>query len=161
LLCTVVLIEGWLQAKGERRPDLHVPELLIEASANIMEKAESMRVSAVRRPVSPWLGDCPSFYRPRREQFTCVPHYFPTCGGMASSAMELTSVLANPALVEASWRVLCSYRSGFEGRRAAVGRPAAVVGRFEGVVDGGPYVVQWPSWRRLVPVFSNSVGMSS
>jgi hypothetical protein len=134
----VVLVEGWLQARGERRPGLQVPEVLIEESANIVEKAEIMRVFTVRRPVSPRLGDCPSFYRPRREQFTCVLHYFPTCGGMASSAMELTTVLANPALVEAPWRVLCSYRSGFEGRRAAVGRPAAVVGRFEGAVDGGP-----------------------
>jgi hypothetical protein len=97
-------------------------------------------VIAVRRPVSPRLGDCPSFYRSRREQFTCVPHYFPTCGGMASSAiaMELTAVLANPAPVEASWCVLCSYRSIFEGGGVAVGRSAAIVGRFEGVVDGGP-----------------------
>jgi hypothetical protein len=37
-----------------------------------------------------------------------------------------------------SWCVLCSHRSGFEGGRVAVGRPAAVVGRFEGAVDGGP-----------------------
>jgi hypothetical protein len=29
-------------------------------------------------------------------------------------------------------------RSGFEGGGVAAGRPAAVVGRFEGVVDGGP-----------------------
>jgi hypothetical protein len=94
-------------------------------------------VIAVRRPLSPWLGDYPSFYRPRREQFTCVSHYFPTCGGMASSAMELTAVLVNPASVEASWCVLCSYMSGFEGRSAAVGRPATVVGRFEGAIDGG------------------------
>jgi hypothetical protein len=50
-----------------------------------------------------------------------MPHYFPTCGGMMSSAMELTAVLANPALVEASWRVLCPYRSGFEGGSVAVG----------------------------------------
>jgi hypothetical protein len=53
-------------------------------------------VIAVRRSVSPRLGDYPFFYRPRREQFTCMPHYFPMCGGMASSAMELTAVLANP-----------------------------------------------------------------
>jgi hypothetical protein len=106
---------GGLQAWWERRPSLQVPEVLIEASANIVEKAESAWVIAVRRPVSSQLGDCPSFYRPRREQFTCVPHYFPTRGSMASSAAELTVVLANPALVEASWRVLCSYMSGFEG----------------------------------------------
>jgi hypothetical protein len=50
-----------------------------------------------------------------------MSHCFPTCGGMASSAMELTAVLANPAPAEASWRVLCSYRSGFEGCGGAVG----------------------------------------
>jgi hypothetical protein len=69
----------------------------------------------------PRLGGCPSFYRPRKEQSTCVPYYFPTCSGMASSAVELTAVLANPAPVEASWCVLCSYRSGFEGVGAVVG----------------------------------------
>jgi hypothetical protein len=93
-------------------------------------------VIAVRRPVSPRPGDCPSFYRPRREQFTCVPHYFPTCGGMESSAMELTAVLANPAPVESLWSVLYSYRSGFEGGGVVVGRPAASAGRFEGAVNG-------------------------
>jgi hypothetical protein len=50
-----------------------------------------------------------------------MPHYFPTCGGMASSVVELTAVLANPTPVEASWCVLCSYRSGFEGGGVAVG----------------------------------------
>jgi hypothetical protein len=129
---------GGLQAWWERSAGLQVPEVLIEASANIMEKAESVCVIAVRRPVSPRLGDFPSFYRPRREQFTCLPHYFPTCGGMTSSAMELTAVLANPAPVEASWRVLCLHRSVFEGGGVVVGCLAAVVGRFKGAVDGEP-----------------------
>jgi hypothetical protein len=57
---------------------------------------------------------------------------------VASSATELTTVLANPAPVEASWRVLYSYRSGFEGGGIVVGLPAAAAGRFEGVVNGGP-----------------------
>jgi hypothetical protein len=83
------------------------------------------------------LGDCPSFYWPRREQFTCVPHYFPTRGDMASSATELTSVLANPAPVGVSWRVLCSYRSGFEGGSVVVGRPAAVRGPIRGCRQRG------------------------
>jgi hypothetical protein len=48
-------------------------------------------------------------------------HYFSMCGGMANSAAELTAVLANPAPFEASWCVLCSYRSGFEGGGVAVG----------------------------------------
>jgi hypothetical protein len=50
--------------------------------------------------------------------------------------MELTAVLANPAPVEASWRVLFLYRSGFEGGSIVVGCLAAVVGRFEGAVNG-------------------------
>jgi hypothetical protein len=50
-----------------------------------------------------------------------MPCYFPTCGGMANSAAELMAVLANPASVEASWCILCSYRSGFEGGGVAVG----------------------------------------
>jgi hypothetical protein len=87
-----------------------------------------MWVTAVRRMASPAAGDCPSFYRPRREQFTCVLHCFPMCGGVASSATELTAVLANPAPVEASWRVLCSYRRGFEGGGVVVGCPAAARG---------------------------------
>jgi hypothetical protein len=66
-----------------------------------------------------------------------VLHYFPTCGGVASSATELTTVLANPAPVGASWRVLCSYRSSFEGGGVVVGCPAAVMGWFEGAVNGG------------------------
>jgi hypothetical protein len=48
--------------------------VLIEASANIMVKAESVQVIAICRPLR--LGDCPSFYRPRRLQFTSMPHYF-------------------------------------------------------------------------------------
>jgi hypothetical protein len=38
----VVLLEGWLQARRERRRGLQVLEVLIEASVNTVEKAESM-----------------------------------------------------------------------------------------------------------------------
>jgi hypothetical protein len=41
---------GGLQTRRERRPGLQVIEVLIEASANIVVKAESVRVIAVRRP---------------------------------------------------------------------------------------------------------------
>jgi hypothetical protein len=40
---------GGLQAWRERRPGLQVSEVLIEASANIVAKAESVRAFAVRR----------------------------------------------------------------------------------------------------------------
>jgi hypothetical protein len=39
---------------------------------------------------------------------------------MANIVEELAAALANPAVVEASWCVLCSYRSGFEGGGVAV-----------------------------------------
>jgi hypothetical protein len=77
---------GGLQAKRESRPGLQVPEVLIEASANIVMNVGIVRVSAVRRPL--WLGDCPSFYRPRMRQFTSVPHYLSTCRGMVYSVVE-------------------------------------------------------------------------
>jgi hypothetical protein len=38
----VVLVEGWLEARRERRLGLQVPEVLIEASASIVEKAETV-----------------------------------------------------------------------------------------------------------------------
>jgi hypothetical protein len=37
-----VLVEGWLQVRWERRLGLQVPEVLIEANANIVEKTESV-----------------------------------------------------------------------------------------------------------------------
>jgi hypothetical protein len=72
--------------------------------------------------------------------------------------MELTAVLANPAPVEASWRVLCSYRSGFEGGGVVVGRPATTAGRFEGVVNGGPVCGIVVVVAMSCPCAPNSVG---
>jgi hypothetical protein len=51
-----------------------------------------------------------------------MPHYLATCGGMAHSAGELTAVLANLALVMASWRALCLNRGDLEGEGVAVDR---------------------------------------
>jgi hypothetical protein len=79
---------GGLLARWERRPVLQVLEVLIEASVNIVVKAESVRVSAIRHPVTLRLGDCPSFYSPRRRQFTSVSHCLSACRGMAYSATE-------------------------------------------------------------------------
>jgi hypothetical protein len=60
------------------------------------------------------------------------------CRGMASSAAELTTVLANLVPVGASWRVLCSYMSGFEGGGVEVGCPAVVRGLARGCRLRGP-----------------------
>jgi hypothetical protein len=51
-----------------------------------------------------------------------MPHYFATCGGMAYSAVELMTVLANVAPVTVSWRVLCLNRGDFEGGAVVVDR---------------------------------------
>jgi hypothetical protein len=128
---------GGLQAWRERRPGLQVLEVLIEVSANIIVNAESVRMVVIHRPVPPRLGDCPYFYRPRRRQFTSVSHCSPTCEGMASSATELTTVLANLAPVGALWRVLCPYRGGFEDGSVEVGCPAAVHGPARGCHQRG------------------------
>jgi hypothetical protein len=53
-----------------------------------------------------------------------MPHYFATCGGMAYNTVELTTVLANLALVTASWRALCLNRGDFEGGGVVVDRGA-------------------------------------
>jgi hypothetical protein len=45
--------------RRERRRGPQVPEVLIEASANIVEKAESVWVVAICRPVSPAAGALP------------------------------------------------------------------------------------------------------
>jgi hypothetical protein len=113
---------GVLQVRRERRLVLQVPEVLIESSANIGVKVGGVRERAVRLCVRPLrLGDCPSFYRPRRGQFTGMPHYSPTCEGMACSAAELTTVrrillllgvMAGPVPVQERlrgwWRKGCS-----------------------------------------------------
>jgi hypothetical protein len=125
--------------RWERRSGLQVPEVLIEAGANIVVKAESVRVIAICRPLR--LGDCPSFYRQRREQFTGVPHCSPTCEGIVSSATELATVLANLAPVGASWRVLCPTGAASRVVEQRLAAQPQSVGRLEGAVDGGPYEV--------------------
>jgi hypothetical protein len=79
------------------------------------ERSLSVVPCVMSRVLSPRRGESPPFYRPRRGQFTGIPHYLATCGGMTYSAAELTVVLANLAPVMASWRALCLNRGGFEG----------------------------------------------
>jgi hypothetical protein len=120
---------GVLQARRERRLVLQVPEVLIDAGVNIGMKGRKACECAVHLCLSPLrLGDCPPFIGQGEGNLQVCHTIFPTCRGMASSAVELTTVLANLAPVEASWRVLCSYRSDFEGSSVEVGRPAAARG---------------------------------
>jgi hypothetical protein len=99
------------------------PRGLIEVSANIVGRWRVCeRLLSVVPCLPPRLRGCPSFYRPRRGQLICMPHYFYTCCYMANSVVELMAVLANLGLVVASWRVLCPNRSDFEGRGVVVDR---------------------------------------
>jgi hypothetical protein len=68
---------------------------------------------------------------------------------MASSAAELTIVVANLALVGALWRVLCPYRSDFEGSGVEVGRPTTAYGLVQGWC-------QWEAVRGTVVVVATS-----
>jgi hypothetical protein len=51
-----------------------------------------------------------------------MPHYLATCGGMAHSVGELTAIVANLALVMASWHALCLNSGDLEGEGVAADR---------------------------------------
>jgi hypothetical protein len=77
------------------------------------QKACGWMLSLSSSPLRP--GDCPSFYRPRRSSLQACRTVLAMCNGMAYSATEWTTVLANPASGGASWCALCPPKSGFEG----------------------------------------------
>jgi hypothetical protein len=157
---------GGLQARRERRPSLHVPEVFrIEVSANIVVKAKSVRVNAICHPLRP--GDCPSFYRLRRGQFTGMPHCFIyvwrhdiQCRGVDGRPGESCfwrDVMACHVSVQErlrGWR--CSGRS-FGGRPHADSRVPLTGGRTRHNSERGDVpssrastasrmVMQWPGW---------------
>jgi hypothetical protein len=104
---------GGLQARRERRPGLKVPEVLTEASVNIVVETERVRVSALR-PLRDQ-GTAPPFIGQGGGSLQVCRTVLATCGGMAHSTTEWTAVLANLASGGALWRALCLSRSGFEG----------------------------------------------
>jgi hypothetical protein len=124
------------------------------------QRARGCSLSVVPCPLR--LGDCPSFYRSRREQFTCVSHYFSyvrrrgeQCHGADGRPGESCSsrgVVACPVLVQErlrGWR-----RSGWSSGR----RPWA---DSKVPSTGGLYAPQWRSRRVLSPCTPTSSGMSS
>jgi hypothetical protein len=78
---------GGLQAKWERRSGLQVPEVLIEASANIVVKGGSVRVRAPYRPPC-GRGTAPPFIGQGGGSLQACCTILATCDGMAYSAME-------------------------------------------------------------------------
>jgi hypothetical protein len=119
-------------------------------------------------PSSPlWLGDCPSFYRPRRNQFTSMPNRSSDvwrlgvqCHGVDGCPGESRfwwGVMACPVRVQewlrGGWHIGCS----FEGHPHEDSRVSLTLGRtrHNGWRGGVPsphtstasgMVMQWPGW---------------
>jgi hypothetical protein len=87
LRCTMVLIEGGLQARRKRRSGLQVPKVLTEASANIMVKAETVQVIAICRPPYGW-GTASPFIGQGGSSLQVCRTVLATCEGMAYSATK-------------------------------------------------------------------------
>jgi hypothetical protein len=148
---------GGLQVWRERSSGLQVPEVLIEASANIVVKAESAWVITVRRPhcgrgtAPPFIGQggsslhvCRSISYVWRRGEQCHG-----ANGRPGDSYSSRGVVARPVLVQKQLRGW--WRSGWLfGRRPWAGSRVPST--------GGPYAAQWRSWRRPVPVHSNSIG---
>jgi hypothetical protein len=107
---------------------LQVPEVSIEASANIMVKVESVCVIAIRRHppcgwgiALPFIGQERVIYR-RAALFSYVWRHGEQCHGVVDRPGESCS----------SRGVMGCYRSGFEGGGVEVGCPAAVRGPARG-----------------------------
>jgi hypothetical protein len=87
-----VPVVGLLQARRERKRGLQVPgEVAEDVVGELESKCVVCRVlSAVvpcRSALCP-LRSSPSFYRPRRERITCMPHYLATRGSVVRHAVE-------------------------------------------------------------------------
>jgi hypothetical protein len=85
-----VPVVGLLQARRERKRGFQVPG---EVAEDIVGELESKCV--VCRVLTCCLLSCPlrrgsssSFYRPRRERITCMPHYLATWGSVVCCAVE-------------------------------------------------------------------------
>jgi hypothetical protein len=89
-----VPVVGLLQARRERKRGFQVPDEVAEDIVGELESkcvicrvccrcyALSLRSCPLRR------GSSSSFYRPRRERITCMPHYLATWGSVVCCAVE-------------------------------------------------------------------------
>jgi hypothetical protein len=78
---------GGLQERRERRSILQVPEVLIESSANIVVKTESVQVSVVRPLPCGW-GTAPPFIGQGGGSLQACRTVLSTCGGMVYNVVE-------------------------------------------------------------------------
>jgi hypothetical protein len=95
LLSTGVPVVGLLQARRERKRGFQVPgEVAEDVVGELESKCVICRVLLslviLLCPSSCPLrrGSSPSFYRPRRERITCMPHYSATWGSVVRRAVE-------------------------------------------------------------------------
>jgi hypothetical protein len=115
---------GGLQARRKRRQGLQVPEVFWLRRVLISWwrlKACEWVLSVV--PLRP--GDRPSFYRPRRRQFTGVPHCFIYVWRHSVQCCGVDSCPGESCFWRTSWRVLYPSRSGLEGGGVGVTRSVA------------------------------------
>jgi hypothetical protein len=78
---------GGLQARRERRPGLQVPEVLIEASTNIVVKAGSVQVRAPLSSPCSW-GTGPPFIGQGGGSLQACHTVLSTCRGMVYNVVE-------------------------------------------------------------------------
>jgi hypothetical protein len=84
-----VPVVGLLQAKRERKRGLQVPgEVAEDVVGELKSECAVCRMLSVVVPCPLRQGSSPSFYRPRRERITCMPHYPATWGSMVRRAVE-------------------------------------------------------------------------
>jgi hypothetical protein len=89
-----VPIVGLLQARRERKRGLQVPGEVAgdvgELESKCVERRVLLSLVVLLCPLSCSLrrGSSPSFYRPRRERITCMPHYSTTWGSVVRHAVE-------------------------------------------------------------------------
>jgi hypothetical protein len=140
LLRTRMPVEGRLQARQERRRGLQVPRGVIEASANIVGKAESVWAIAIRCPVPLRRGDRLPFIGQGEGDLQA-------CRTISLRVMVWRTV---PWSWRLSWRILlqswrcgapCTW-TGAASRVEAWWLTGASPGGLEGAVDGDPYGVQ-------------------
>jgi hypothetical protein len=86
-----VPVVGLLQARRERKRGFQVPGVVVEDVMGELEskcvvRSVSCCVAVLCCPLRQ--GGSSSFYRPRRERFTCMPRYLATWGSVVRYAVE-------------------------------------------------------------------------
>jgi hypothetical protein len=93
LLGTRMPVVGLLQARRERKRGFQVPSEVVE---DIVGEVCCLLLSLVLLPCPLRQGSSPSFYRPRRERITCMPHLFSYMGRCGAPRHRVGGRLVGP-----------------------------------------------------------------